>query len=325
MKNISKTFSILLLLVLMLAPASPVFAQSGDPGKVVFGDNYTLESGDSLDGDLVVLGGNVTIEDDADLNGNLVVFGGIISSNGNVHGDVVVFGGQINLEENAVVTGDVVTIGGQLDQAEGAEIQGDVVENISPDIEIPPGRVPPEVNPVVTPIMQFDYNPFLQVFGAVTWAVALAGFAMLLTLFWQPQIERAGGLIFTQPMQMGVVGLLAFVVGLVFFLTIVPPILLAFAWLFGVVAMGTEIGERLARSSNQTWNGIQKSGLGTFLLVLVGGLVGIIPCLGGLVQFLFGILGIGGALMTWFGNRTILQPILAQQAPAPTDQAPPSA
>jgi cytoskeletal protein CcmA (bactofilin family) len=322
MNKLKKSVVCLFLLMLLLIPVSPAYAQSSEPGKIVFGDDYTLETGESLEGDLVVFGGNVAIEEDADLNGNLVVFGGIISSDGNVNGDVVVFGGQISLDENAVVSGDVVTIGGQLDRAEGAEIQGEVVKNVSPDIQIPSGRIPPDVNP---PSIHFNFNPLTDVFWAFFWAVALAGFAMLLVLFWQPQIERAGALIFTQPMQIGAIGLLAFVLGLLFILTVIPPIVVAFAWLFGVVAMGMEVGERLARSVNQTWGAVQKVGLGTFLLVLVGGLVGMIPCIGGLVQFLFGLLGIGGALMTWFGNRTTFLPsVPSQPGSVAPDQLPPT-
>jgi len=322
MNKLIKTFALLVVLVLLLAPARPAYAQSGEPGKIVFGDNYTLGTGESLEGDLVVFGGNVTIEEDADLNGNLVVFGGMISSNGNVNGDVVVFGGQISLDDNAVVSGDVVTIGGQLDRAEGAEIKGEVVKNVSPNIEIPSGRMPPDVIP---PSVNINFNPFMDIFWVFFWAVALAGFAMLLVLFWQPQIERAGALIFSQPVQIGAIGLLAFVIGLLFILTIIPPIVLAFAWLFGVVAMGMEVGERFAKSANQAWSAVQKVGLGTFLLVLVGGMVGMIPCLGGLVQFLLGLLGIGGALMTWFGNRTVFRSMLpSQPASDVPDQLPPT-
>lgn len=323
MKKIMKSLTLLFLLMLLLVPATPAYAQGGGgPGKIIFGDNYTLKTGESLEGDLVVFGGNVTIEEGADLNGNLVVFGGIISSDGNVNGDVVVFGGQISLDENAVISGDVVTIGGQLNRADGAEIKGEVVKNVSPNIKNPSGRIPPDINP---PSINIDFNPLIDVFWVFFWAVALAGFAMLLVLFWQPQIERAGVLIFSQPVQIGAIGLLAFVLGLLFFLTIIPPIVLAFAWLFGVVAMGMEVGERLAKSLNQTWGAVQKVGLGTFLLVLAGGLVGIIPCIGGLVQFLLGLLGIGGALMTWFGNRTAFRSILPSQ-PASTapDQLPPT-
>jgi hypothetical protein len=197
-----------------------------------------------------------------------------------------------------------------------------VVKNVSPNIEIPTGRMPPDINP---PRIDINFNPFGDIFWAFFWAVALAGFAMLLVLFWQPQLERAGSLIFSQPVQIGAIGLLAFVLGLLFILTIIPPIVLAFAWLFGVVAMGMEVGERLSKSANQTWSAVQKVGLGTFLLVLVGGLVGSIPCLGGLVEFLMGLLGIGGALMTWFGNRTVFRSILPPEpAPAAPDQLPPT-
>ena len=115
-----------------------------DGGQVIFGSNYTVESGDTFEGDLVVFGGNVTIEEDASLNGNLVVIGGTITSNGEMEGDVVVVGGQISLEESAVVAGDVVTIGGQLEQAEGATIEGEVVNNVAPDIVLPNGRIPPD-------------------------------------------------------------------------------------------------------------------------------------------------------------------------------------
>jgi lipopolysaccharide export system protein LptA len=62
MNKMLKTLTLLFLLVLLIAPASPAYAQSGEPGKIVFGDNFTLESGEELNGDLVVFCGNVTVE-----------------------------------------------------------------------------------------------------------------------------------------------------------------------------------------------------------------------------------------------------------------------
>ena len=62
MNKIIKSLTLLVLLVLLLAPARPAYAQSGGPGKIIFGDNYTLKSGEKLNGDLVVFGGNVTVE-----------------------------------------------------------------------------------------------------------------------------------------------------------------------------------------------------------------------------------------------------------------------
>jgi hypothetical protein len=273
----------------------------------------------------------VIIEEDASLNGNLVVIGGTITSNGETKGDMVVVGGQISLEETALVTGDVVTVGGQLQQAEGAEIAGEVINNVAPDIVLPPARIPPtEPNvPVApdipSPNIDIYFNPFAEVFWIFFWAVIIAAFSMLLSLFWQPQIERTGNIIITQPLLTGAIGLLAFFVAAILFLTIIPPVLVAFAWLFGVVAMGSQVGERFSKAVNQVWSPVLTIGFGTFLLMLVGGAIGLIPCLGGMLLFLLGMVGIGGSIVTWFGVRLPQVPAVTVYSP-PTDssQVPPA-
>jgi hypothetical protein len=58
--------SILLLAVMVFVPfqsaaaSGPVF-----DGQVIFGQSYTLRTGETLNGDLVVFGGSATIEEDA--------------------------------------------------------------------------------------------------------------------------------------------------------------------------------------------------------------------------------------------------------------------
>lgn len=333
-KTIFKLFTFFTLIMLLFMSASPAYAQGPNPGnggRVIFGDNFTLEKGDTFNGDLVVFGGNVTIEDDASLNGNLVVIGGTIKSNGETKGDVVVVGGQVNLEGSALVTGDVVTIGSQLSRAETAKIEGDVVNNVAPNITFPAGKIPPtapsspSVPNVPSPNIHIDYNPFTEVFWIFFWAVFVAGFAMLLALFWQPQLERAGKVMVSQPLMTGAIGLLSFFVAAILFLTVIPPIIAFFAWLFGVVAMGSEVGERFTKSLNQTWTPVLSVGFGTFLLMLVGGAVGLIPCLGGLILFLVGMVGIGASVITWFGLRLPQVPAMTVYTP-PTDtgQVPPA-
>jgi hypothetical protein len=333
MKISFKILTLFLLLSALLVPASPAYAQGPNPGggQVLFGTNYTVESGETFQGDLVVFGGNVTLEEDATLNGNLVVIGGTIKSNGETKGDVVVVGGQVSLEETALVTGDVVTVGGQLQQAQGATIEGDVINNVAPDIALPPGRLPPVTEPgipnvpdIPSPNINVSYNPFSEVFWIFFWAVVVSAFAMLLSLFWQPQIGRTGNIIVSQPLMTGAIGLLAFFVGAILFLTVIPPIVVAFAWLFGVVAMGGEVGERFSKAVNQVWSPVLTIGFGTFLLMLVGGAIGLIPCLGGLVLFLLGLAGIGGSVITWFGLRTPQIPALNLYTPPspPPDSGP---
>ena len=329
MKVTFKFWTLLILLALLVIPISPAYAQGtgSDGGRVIFGDNFTLEKGDTFNGDLVVFGGNVTVEEDADLNGNLVVFGGTVTSDGNVKGDVVVVGGQAKLQDKAVVNGDLVTIGGQVDRAEGAVVKGEVVKNVSPNIQIPNGRVPPEIPlpNVPTPRVEINYNPFLQFFKVFFWAIIISGFAMLLTLFWQAPIERTGNTIVTQPLMSGAIGLVAVIIGILFALTILPPLVVAFAWLFGIVAMGREVGERFAIAINQRWTPVLTIGIGTFLLMIVGGAIGSIPCLGAMVLFLLGLLGVGGAISTWFNLQPALRRQVSVYTPPPdSTQVPPA-
>src|SRR5215216_2610088 len=333
MKLTIKFLTLFVLFALVFVPTGSAYAQGPNPddGRVIFGSNFTLESGDTFDGDLVVFGGNVTIEEKATLNGNLVVIGGTINSSGQTEGDVVVVGGQVKLEKSAVVVGDLVTIGGQLERAEGATVQGEVVNNVAPDIQIPNGRIPP-VAPgapglpdVPGPNFNINFNPFAEVFWIFFWAVILSGFAMLLALFWQPQLERAGSLIVSQPLMTGAIGLLALFLGVILFITILPPLIVALAWLFGIVAMGSEVGPRFTKGINQVWSPVLTVGFGTFLLILVGGAVGLIPCLGGLVQLLLGLLAIGGAALTWFGSRTVQIPgVTVYSPPGDSNQVPPT-
>jgi len=329
MNKIIKSFTLLVLLVLLLAPAVPVYAQSGGPGKIVFGDNFTLKSGDELNGDLVVFGGNVTIEKNADLNGNLVVFGGTVSSNGSVNGDAVVFGGQISLAENAVVTGDVVTIGGQVSQAEGAVVKGQVVKNVSPSMQFPSGQIPADVKP---PRINFNFNPFLELFKVFGIASLAALLGVFVVLFFESQLDKVAQVAINQPIMVGGIGILSVFIAIAMFFTILPLFALAFAWLFGVIAIGKEIGKRTGKALNQEWTPVIATGLGTFFLVFllalvnsINNLVWFMVCFTWFIPVLVSFLAVGAVALTIFGTRPI-QPVgvTVYTPPANTDQLPPA-
>jgi len=225
----------------------------------------------------------------------------------------------------------LVTIGGQVERAEGATVKGEVINNVAPDIQVPNGQIPPVVPgapglpDVPRPNFNINFNPFAEVFWIFFWAVIISAFAMLLALFWQPQLERAGSLVVSQPLMTGAIGLLALFLGVILFITILPPLIVAFAWLFGIVAMGSEVGARFTKGINQVWSPVLTVGFGTFLLMLVAGAIGLVPCLGGLVQLLLGLLGIGGAVLTWFGSRTIQVPgVTVYSPPGDSNQVPPA-
>jgi cytoskeletal protein CcmA (bactofilin family) len=330
MKNKFKLIMLVLALALLLLPTSAVYARgfSGGllDGRVIFGDNFTLESGDTLTGDLVVFGGNVTVEEDAIIEGDAVVIGGNVTLDGIVEGSMVIVGGSAQMGETSVVEGDLVTVGGSLTRDPGSEVEGDVVTNIpAPDIQIPDVPSPPRVpdvpippSPPSPPGFNFNFDPVGDFLGMLVTAVSVSLLAMLASLFLQPQIERVSQAIVGQPVIAGSFGLLtgvmAPVVLVILAVTIIlipvallAVLVLALAWLFGLIAIGTEVGERFTRAISQTWAPPLTAGLGTFLMMIVVGGVGLVPCIGWLATSLVALLGIGGVALTLFGSRSYPQ------------------
>ena len=340
MKKTFRFFTLAAVLAFVFVPMSAAFAQGPGPdsGQVVFGSNFTLESGDTFEGDLVVFGGNVTVEEDAKLNGNLVVFGGTVTSNGSVHGDLVIIGGQVELENQALVTGDVVTVGGQLTRSEGATIEGDVVNNIQPKINVPNGQIPEIPNVTVPDVINVGFNPFWEFGKVVGTALVIAFLGMLVTLFFQDQLGRVSQAVVSQPLMTSSIGLLTIVALILLGITIIllpfallGLIPLGFAWLFGVVAIGQEIGSRFAKAVKLDWAPVLTTSVGTFVLVFVvssvqslNGLLPLMACATWILPAVVGLLAIGAVVITRFGTRPIQSHAMSIPAPSTNaGQAPP--
>lgn len=346
MKIKFRTLTFLLLLALLFLPTGSVYAQGPGPGngRVMFGTNITIESGELFEGDLVLFGGNVTVEADAELNGDLVVIGGNILSEGLLDGDVVVVGGQINLEETAVVSGDVVLVGGQIQRAEGAEIEGDLINNVTPQIDIPNGRVPPPVPevpsvpavpnvPGVPSVVNVEFNPFLE-FGRVFGSSLLMAFlGILAVLFFQERLDKVSHAVVAQPLTVGGIGLLSVIIGIALFLTVIPVVALVFAWLFGMIAIGKEIGERLGKVMHQDWAMAISAGVGTFLLTFFLGSIDavnnfswVVGCVTWIIPAAIGLLAVGAVVITRFGAQAVQSPARSVYSPpaGPGQASPPS-
>ena len=164
-------------------------------------------------------------------------------------------------------------------------------------------------------------------------ALAVALLAMLMMVFLQPQVERTGQAIVTQPLIAGSFGLLTVflaplaVIIMAVTIILIPValigvLLLVLAWLFGIIAMGQEVGERFTRAINQTWAPVLTAGFGTFLLMLVGGSIGMIPCVGWVAPFVIGLMGIGGVALTLFGSQPY--PRMAVISTPPSEPLPPA-
>ena len=87
-------------------------------------------------------------------------------------------------------------------------------------------------------------------------------------------------------------------------LALAAAILLALAWLFGVVALGHLVGERLLQAMHRSWEPVLSAGFGALVLGIVMGASNQIPCVGWMTPVLIGLIGLGAATMTLFGTRS---------------------
>ena len=288
----------------------PVGVQASSLAHVIIGGSFILNQGEVLDEDLTILGGNAVLEHDSLVRGNIQILGGSLEVNGEVKGDVLAAGGLLKLGPSAVISGDVTIAGALLERDSSAHIGG----KITTETDVP-------IN-----LTRFDgiWNPFqwwLNSLWNVVWYIGLAfglsALAVLVMMFFEKQTERTAQVLVTQKTASIGLGCLTLVVipfaSIILILTIclIPAVLVALlligvAITFGWIALGLEVGKRLAVQIHQDWAPPFAAGIGTFILALVGGLLNIIPCIGWVFTALISAAGIGSVLLTRFGTQDYL-------------------
>lgn len=304
-------------LLLILAFPSTVFASSLKDDQIVAGGSFTLYSGESLNGNLIVFGGTAMTETESIVDGDVVVLGGIVTIDGRVEGNVVGIGGVVNLNENAVVEGDLTTVAAALNQEPGATVEGQSITEIT----VPALAMLPETFNI--PNWEF-YRPtifaesfsiwriFWFLFRTLLWGAVAALVALVLP----NPTTRVSKTVASQTIISGGVGLLTIIVApIILLLMLITCILspisllgalaLAVAWYFGRIAIGLELGQRLAKVFDREWPLPLSAGIGTFGLALVVDGAGLVfPCIGWLLGFLVGIFGLGAVILTRFGSTS---------------------
>jgi len=300
----------LLALVIALAIPGTALAQDGQPqDQIVLGDNYTLAAGESVS-NLNVFGGNVTLEAGSTVTDRLIVFGGNVTVNGNVKEDIQMYGGQLTLGDKAVVGGDITLTGGNLTRADGAQIAGSVTRSTA----LPFGITVPNSSVVNVPRYLPNIDPIVREgFWFVMKTLGLTALAMLVILFAPKITERAGDAAMARPLAAGGLGLLVAILTPVLLIgfaitiigipvTIVLVIAVGILVTFGWIALGLEVGKRLAQAFHKDWPVVMSAGLGTLLLSLVANGIGLAPCVGWIVPTLVGFIGMGGVILSRLGT-----------------------
>ncbi|WP_276299762.1 bactofilin family protein [Halorussus lipolyticus] len=264
----------------LTAFAGDVFVEGRVTGDMTaLGGNVRIAG--EVTGDVDAVGGNVVVSEDALVGGQLEGAAGNVVVEGEVQQGVRVGAGTITLGPNAVVGGDFV-YDGDLNRAEGAQVAGEIRQES--DIGLDLGFTGPLVPNWVGWVYGFLVN---LVLGAVV--------LLVFPRFSGGIADRATA----DPLKSGGVGLLLFVgipvlmvilfvslvgIPLGLILALVYALVLWLGYVYGAFAVGTWL-LGMADTGGR-W-------LALFIGLLLAAIVGFVPILGGLVQFLVLLLGLG--------------------------------
>lgn len=340
MNKLNRLFVVAAILVVLLTTPITALAQTptAQPGKTISGDQiviantYRLESGDELLGNLAVIGGTATLDEGSTMTGDVFLTGGTLTVSGTVNGDFIAIGGALNIEDTADINGNISLIGATIKKSPLAEINGEITEQ-SPKFFDFNLSDPKAINfpfTAKTSILTKMLQASLQ-------ALAMAALAVILGLLLPQQIKRVADTISKEPLVTGGVGLLSVVVAPILLVlltitiilipvTILGTLLVGLGVLFGWIAIGYEIGERLAVLFKTTWHPSIAAGIGVLLLGLVTGFATLIPCIGWLIGVIVAILGLGAVVISRFGSSKYANKVVQAVVPSvPVPPTPPSA
>lgn len=329
-QGVCLTILIVSLLFAGVASASDSFVPHFDDQVVFFG-TFTLDSGETLEGNLVVFGGVVNLETDSVVTGDVVIFGGNVTAEGVINKNLVAIGGVAALTDTAIVHGDLIAPATVVRRADGAVVFGQIITENIPEIDIPeipdipePGTPPtPSREPTFFDNVSQALRPVVSFFGALARALVFSAVAVLIFLVVPKHGHRVSQAIEEYPVLSGGFGLLSvavFTAAVVVLsllsitvilipLTVPAIILLSLALVlglvFGLIAVGADVGRRMMTAFKASWSSTLQVAIGSFSLSFVLGLlsIGLWSFFGGLLWTVVGAVGLGSVLLTRFGSR----------------------
>lgn len=260
----------------------------GDVEGDVSGVAGNLEISGTVEGDVSAAAGNVNLLEDGSVGGDVSAAAGNVVLEGTIDGDAALAAGTIQLEETAAIDGDLEYSG---------DLQGET------------GVVAGELTQTT---LEFGFEPVLEPF--VSWLAALYAFALnlllgaaLLLLF--PRFsDGVADRVANAPVRAGLVG-----VGVLF---AVPVLLIAVAiTIIGIplsviggflFAFSVWVGIVYGRFAVAAWIlsalEVENRWLALVVGLLGGAVLGQVPFVGGLVNFLIFLLGFGAFSMALYGH-----------------------
>ncbi len=287
---------------------------------VISGGNVEISG--TIHKHLIAAGGRVDVEGGTQVFGDVVIAGGRVSFDGDVDGDFIAVGGDVELSGR--VGGNANIRSSNIDIADGTTIAGTLTYSSPTELRLEPGVI--VSGSIVRKEWRGDEDSFFDDMGLgkiIAFAVtallatlaALFVFSAVVMAIFSKQFDRANGVVNVQPLQSFGLGVLMAVMlpaaAVILLVTIIGIPL----GLFAMAAFAVLLGLGLVVAAY--WTGLKVRGAITagtetpkmwsrlgwmFAGLVLFALVGLIPILGNLVQFLAVVTGAGAFVLAASGD-----------------------
>jgi hypothetical protein len=300
---------------------------------IVFDGDLMLEEGSVVNGDVIVFNGDV--ETAGTINGDLVIFNGDLNAveAAAVNGDCVLLNGSVEDDSAGGISCTNIegsAISGWIEGIPPIAVNPKAVPDV-PDVpaipDLPAVSEPPSVpdlpEGVDIPSHTRDSNAGVDFLGVISSTLLLGLLAFGAGSVFPNHLQQVKATAKKKPFASGVVGVLTSIavpalaallavvsavltlicIGLLGFPIVLLMLLgLAAGAVFGWIAIGTWVGDKLFRNGKRSL--AMKAALGTMVLTMALGLLGMmLPFVEGVIVFIAGAIGLGAVALTQFGRK----------------------
>jgi hypothetical protein len=310
-----KLFLILLLCMGLSAcainsPLTPQNTQGELQGNQLFiGKSFTLDSGKIIRGDIVGIGTDLTLKPGSLVEGNILLIGSSLEAGGIIKGDLNLFAGNSHLVKSAILNGSINQVFHHVVIDHDAQVSGEINSFSFP------GFPTEQISSIVSTAAKW-FSPDRWFLWDFSRTLVLGVLALLTVILLKKPALRVQTQIQTQPViswGAGIfIALATPILSVILIITIclLPIGLVLFiasglAFLFGWLAVGIVIGKLVQQWLRTQWSDEMQAFLGSLLFGLITSVIGWIPCIGWIFNFMVGCIGLGAVIITRFGTLSL--------------------
>lgn len=273
--------------------------------QFLIGEQFHLNQGEVVDGNIVGIGSTLILESGSVVTGNVTLVGSTLTSSGTIQGDLNVFAGLSQLMNQATVEGDINQFFHKAILEKDVKVMGEINAFSFPNFPAD------QLASSAASVLEF-LKPKRMLWFQLSRILAMSLLALLALLLFRKTTTSTAILLMAQPLASWGAGIFTAlgvpIIAILLIITIcLLPVgvllLLVFVifTLYGWLVLGLVFGKIFQDWLHTKWTLEIQCFLGTLVLGIIMSFLDWLPCIGWLLNFLLGCLGLGAVILNRFG------------------------